>query len=273
MVNKSNGQDTLPKFTATVRTGNRVIISWSNPFETLVQVAVQRSYDSLKRYTTVYSAPSPELPANGFSEQIPPGIKVYYRIFYVLKGGSYFFSKVKVPSASTATTSPYDNNTYVSSNNQNRDKANEIVKEAAKAPDKLIFIKVGDILYSTVTNEGYLKLRDSIMRQTKDTLFPIANDTILIKKYSLPYTFSPSKYVYIDRQGFLNIKLSDAATKHYEIIITDENHKPVMELKQLKDPLLIMDKTNFYHAGWYNFDLLEDGKQKERGKFLLLKEF
>ncbi|MEJ7684461.1 MAG: hypothetical protein WKG06_42765 [Segetibacter sp.] len=91
---KAFSQDTLPKFTIVER-GNKVIISWTNPYENLVQLNVQRSYDSLKFYSTIFSAPSPGLPQNGYTDTKKPANRVYYRIFYVRQGGSYTFSKAK----------------------------------------------------------------------------------------------------------------------------------------------------------------------------------
>lgn len=265
-----HAQDTLPKFTATIR-GSRVIVSWDNPYENLIQVAVQRSYDSTKKFNTVYSAPSPELPVNGFSEQIQPGVRVYYRIFYVLAGGNYFFSKSKKPVLTIAAEGV--DNTPNTTNKERRDKASVMLEEVAKNANKKIFIKLEDLLYATLSDGAYLKFRDSIIQKTQDTLYPIAADTILIKKYVIPYSWAPSKYVFTDRNGYLKINLIDAAEKQYEITITEEDGTHVLDLKQLKEPLLFVDKTNFYHAGWYKFILYENGKLKEKGRFLLDREF
>ncbi len=269
ITNQLQAQDTLPKFTATIR-GNRVIISWTNPYENLIQVAVQRSYDSLRKYNTVYSAPSPQLPVNGFSEQATPGVKVYYRIFYVLSGGNYFFSRPKLPALSIASSGT--DNTPNTPNEQRRDKATDIITDM-RNPDRKIFVKVEDTLYASLLEGAYFKLRDSIIHQTKDTLYPIAADTILIKRYVMPYSWTPSKYVFTDRNGNLRINLADASDKQYEVSISEDDGTVVLDLKQLKEPLLFVDKTNFYHAGWYKFNLYENGKLKEKGRFLLDKEF
>lgn len=93
----SFSQDTLPKFTVQNKGDGRVVVSWVNPYPNLIQLAVQRSYDSLKRFGSVYSSTSPELPINGFSDKVPEGVHVYYRIFYVMEGGAYFFTQSKQP--------------------------------------------------------------------------------------------------------------------------------------------------------------------------------
>jgi hypothetical protein len=53
----------------------------------------------------------------------------------------------------------------------------------------------------------------------------------------------------------------------------DENDNFLFEIKNLKDQSLIVDKTNFYHAGWFKFELYVDEKLKEKHKFYIEKEF
>ena len=44
-------------------------------------------------------------------------------------------------------------------------------------------------------------------------------------------------------------------------------------LRQVKEPLFTLDKSNFVHAGWYVFELFENDKLKEKNKFYLPKDF
>ena len=52
--NISFAQDTLPKISVT-QLGNKVLVSWVNPFESVTTINIQRSYDSLKGFTTIGS--------------------------------------------------------------------------------------------------------------------------------------------------------------------------------------------------------------------------
>jgi hypothetical protein len=260
----SMAQDTLPGFKVLDKGNGRIVISWKNNFETINQIAVQRSYDSLKKFTTIYSAPSPELPENGFTDQIKPGTKVYYRIFFALQGGTYFFTPVKSPGFGTVA---------VVINDVKRDKATELIKEAIKSPTKKIFIKVSDSLYATLIDGEYLRFKDSIINKTKDTLYPLSSDTIQILQYVQPYVWKSSIYVYTDKEGYVVLNLPEALTKKYELRIFEENDAPVLELKHIKNPYVTLDKSNFYHAGWYKFELIEDGKIKDLNKILIPKDF
>jgi len=259
-----SAQDTLPGFSVADKGNGRIVISWKNNFETINQIAVQRSYDSLKKFTTIYSAPSPELPENGFTDKIVPGTKVFYRIFFVLQGGTYFFSVSKSPGFGTPVITPTDNK---------RDRATESIREAIKSPTKKIFIKVADTLYATVIDGEYLRFKDSIMFKTKDTLYPQSSDTILILQYVQPFVLKSSIYVYPDKDGYVVINLPEALQKKYELRIFEEDNTPVLELKHIKHTYLTLDKANFYHAGWYKFELLEDGKVKDRNKIFIPKDF
>ena len=40
-----------------------------------------------------------------------------------------------------------------------------------------------------------------------------------------------------------------------------------------KETALTLDKTNFYHAGWFTFELYNDEKLVEKHKFYLAKDF
>ncbi len=257
-------QAPLPEFTVSDKGSGRVVISWVNPFQSVVQIAVQRSYDSVKRFSTIYSAPSPELPQNGFTDIIAPGLRVYYRIFYSLEGGAYFFTRVKRPGRDVATTVEID---------LRRDNATEQMKEALKQPDKLFSIKLADTLFATLKSEAYKRFKDSILTQTKDTLSVLPNDTILIKPYIAPYIFKTSNYVYPDKEGYIILNLPDALTKKYGLVITEEDDTPVFDIKHVKAIYLTLDKADFYHSGWYKFELWEDGRLKEKNKFYLAKEF
>ena len=59
----------------------------------------------------------------------------------------------------------------------------------------------------------------------------------------------------------------------YSVKFYDENSQFLFEIRNIKDNSLIVDKTNFYHAGWFKFELFVNEKLKEKNKFYLEKEF
>jgi hypothetical protein len=103
------GQDTLPKFTVknlgNDREGNAsIVISWVNNFDSLLQISIQTSHDSLRNYRTLVSLTDPNAKLNGFADKKAPNDHMFYRLFVVKKTGEYFFTSVKKPFLDTART-------------------------------------------------------------------------------------------------------------------------------------------------------------------------
>jgi len=85
--------------------------------------------------------------------------------------------------------------------------------------------------------------------------------------------FVPSFYVYTNKDGYVLINLPDAEKQKYHIKFFEEDNTPLFEIKSIKQAGLVLDKTNFLHAGWFNFELYNDEKLIERHKFYLAKDF
>lgn len=85
--------------------------------------------------------------------------------------------------------------------------------------------------------------------------------------------FVASIYVYASRDGNVHLSLPDVTAKKYSVKFYDENDNFLFDIKNIKDQSLIVDKSNFYHAGWFKFELFEDEKLKEKHKFYIQKEF
>ncbi len=89
-----------------------------------------------------------------------------------------------------------------------------------------------------------------------------------------PIGFTPSLYVFTNRDGYVKINLpDDEKPKKYSIKFFEDDETFLFELKEIKEKSFKLDKTNFYHAGWFRFELYEDGKLIEKYKFYLDKDF
>jgi hypothetical protein len=89
----------------------------------------------------------------------------------------------------------------------------------------------------------------------------------------VPPSFVPSSYVYTNKEGYVYINLPDASQKKYHIKFFEEDGTPLFELKNITDKGLTLDKANFFHGGWFNFELYNDEKLLEKHKFYLSKMF
>lgn len=98
-------QDTLPNISVS-QISNKALISWSNPYTSVTYIGIQRSYDSLKNFTTIGSVLNVKAPTNGFvdtKEFIPAQ---YYRLFISFEGGTYIFTASHRPGLDTLNVIP-----------------------------------------------------------------------------------------------------------------------------------------------------------------------
>lgn len=90
-------QDTLPKFTVKNVGGNRIVISWKNRFESVKQISIQRSFDSLKNFKSILTVADPGLPENGFVDTKASNDRMFYRLYIMMDKGVFIFSDPKRP--------------------------------------------------------------------------------------------------------------------------------------------------------------------------------
>ena len=159
----SHAQNMLPDIMVRELTQGKVQISWNNPHESCNQLAIQRSVDSVSNFRTIFSSQSPELPSNGYVDNRPlRGIKSYYRIFYVLDGGTYYFSKVM--SIEVKWSNPVMGGTVTGSMNE-------------QAKNNVNIVNKGVLLFQ-LTKDSYSRFKDSINHKTKDELSRVNANTI-----------------------------------------------------------------------------------------------
>jgi hypothetical protein len=290
-----NGQDTLPGFSAITKSNGKVLISWRNSYAVVTQISVQRSSDSLKNFTTLLTLPDPTIPENGFVDNKTPGPNMYYRLFILLEHSKYLFTKSKravsedqaitenipAPEEDIALTKLDNQRIYFLQDNSQKDKlkitAPPHISERPKIElEKIYFIKEKDSLLSPIPEKQIRQFRDSILNKTKDTILFVRNDTVLIKPFVLKEVkevYKVSAFVFTSKDGNVSISLPDATRKKYAVRFFEQDSSPLLEIKEIKESLLIVDKTNFIHAGWFRFELYEDGKLKEKNRLFIPKEF
>ncbi|HEY4154229.1 MAG TPA: hypothetical protein VGM24_02355, partial [Puia sp.] len=152
------------------------------------------------------------------------------------------------------------------------------IKTPAIQVEKTLFVKKGDSVIMKLAGNKVRQFSDSLLKETRDSLLFVSTDTLLIKPFVEPpvekkdvYRISP--YVFTAKDGNVNIALADWNNKKYSVRFFEDDNTPLIEIKDIKDPLLIIDKTNFLHSGWFRFELYEDGRLKEKNKLFIPKEF
>jgi hypothetical protein len=240
-------QKTLPDITVKNLNG-QIIVSWVNNYKVPVtNINIQRSYDSLKNYTTIGSVLNPQNIENGYADSKPPYNKMYYRVFISFDGGSYIFSKVARPVKEVIEVVEVIKDTTAKSS---------IASTAAEqpAPDTSVPCLIRGRDKSAVQTINDPKNKDPKNIQPKTTLPAITNPDII--------TY-PSRRIYTAKDNNIVIYLPEAETKKYLVKFFEENETPLFELTKLHDNYLIIEKVNFVHAGWFHF---------ERNKFFIAKD-
>jgi hypothetical protein len=325
----AKAQETLPGFTASLKSNGKVLISWRNGYPAINQISIQRSSDSLRNFTTLITVPDPHIPENGFVDGKANGAKMYYRIFILFPNSKYLFTKsrkatlemteqpvavlktvpkekskievsnsqspqkeiaksrdslktiaVKPPEEENYLILPKIDNSriYYLMENPNLKKPNVVNPGKAKGPtievEKVLVVKKRDSVIMLLAGNMVSRFSDSLVKQTKDTLLFVNADTLQIKPYIEIYkepkeVYKISPFVFTAKDGNVTIALADYNHKNYFVSFYETDNTLVLEVKDIKYPVLTIDKTNFGHSGWFRFELYEDGKLKEKNKLLI----
>lgn len=274
----ANAQDTLPKFTVVNQANNRVIISWTNPYgQNIRQISIQRSFDTLKNFKTILTVPDATAPQNGYVDSKATNDHMFYRLYILLdSNGRYLFSRSKRPYGSAGSDA---GNLFLNlPENQNGIIImNRIAELASGDPkdinERFIFVKKRDTLIGAIKANLLKHFRDSINYRTKDTVSMKSTDTLVIRSFITREAFRSSKYVFTEKDGNVKILLPDATLKKYTLRFYEEDNSLLFEVNRIPDSFLMLDKSNFVHSGWFNFELYEEGKLKEKQKVYIPKDF
>jgi len=235
----ANAQDTLPDFSIRNVGNNRIIIGWNNTFPVVKQISIQRSFDSLTGFKTILTVPDPMAPQNGYLDTKATNDHMFYRLYVLLEKGSFLFSSAK---------KPLFDSTFIKQLAESKQKAID---------DSLAWIRRADPGSKPELISG---------KDSSELINPG------LQNKQKPDVFVPSKYVSTFRSGYVHVTLPDDGKK-YTIKFFEEDGTPLFELKDIKEKKFSIDKSNFYHAGWFNFELYGNGELIEKHKFYLQKEF
>jgi hypothetical protein len=288
----AKAQQVLPDFSVVTKGNKKVIISWTNQYPVVTQISIQRSKDSTRGFATILTVPDPTAQQNGFVDAKAVDANQFYRLFVVQESGKFLFTKSKRATWDTAhvvvSKQNSDNGTRVVITESVSPRQAEEIKEKIKTttpvvenkpvpvpePEKFFIIKKRDTVLGQINTKDYKRFRDSVVTKTKDTIAFSSIDTILLKPFVPKEVYKPSKYIYTEKDGNITINLPFAGTTHhYSIKFFEDNNSPLFEIAEVKEPLLLIDKVNFLHSGWFKFELYEDGKLKEKHKLYIPKDF
>jgi len=209
----------------------------------LLLLASSKAEDSLPHFTgfrSIVSMPDPTSVSNGYVDKKPGVANSYYRIYYVNPGGRYIFTvaqKAFKDSLLNIRSVP-----TTSSANES-DETNNVSGMRGLSPDKALKIKRETATVIQISG----KIEDNI------------NENV----------FSPSGLIFTNIEGNLIIALPDANKKKFTLRVFMEDGTPIFHMKNIKEPQLLIDRSNFLHSGWFKYDLYENEKLREQNKFFI----
>lgn len=264
------GQETLPEFTASIRSG-RTVISWTNPFEKVVQISVQRSQDSLFGFRTIVTMPDPTLAVNGFMDVSAPDTRQYYRIYVQFPYGRFFQTAVKRPSETSGSPAP-----------EGRLSQDVIPQPVEDRPSLTGQPSVSKPIPELPRPED-VKDYENIVRRSKGVYVrklpwrhlqpgdPMPPETAELKVILPANLFTPSPFLFTNKEGNVVVAMPQRTAGRFSVHFFLPEGLPLFHFEMTKEPILILDKVNFQRSGWFDFEIRQDGRVKERNRIFIPK--
>ncbi|MEP7254170.1 MAG: hypothetical protein ABI666_00270 [Ferruginibacter sp.] len=257
-------QEILPGITVKNYNG-KIIVSWKNQYPLEVKtINIQRSFDSSKNYTTIGSVLNPQNIENGFVDETPPYNKMYYRLFISFDAGAYIFSDPVRPVKEALPPLPMitQDVTVVPLKKE----------EVSKKPYTKITVMPMEEPERTTVSRNDNKIMDPVEKNNtkeKKTVQSKVEKTLPVVIPDENAITYPSRRIYAARDNNVIINLPHFESKKYIVKFFDEDDRPLFELNKIKEEYLIVEKMNFLHAGWFHFEIFENGKMIEKNKFFI----
>lgn len=247
-------QDTLPRFSV-LQSGSSILISWKNNYTKQIEnISIQRSYDSLKHFSTIGNVLNPLASENGYTDYNPPYIRMYYRVFITFSDGTYIITTPLKPVQLPPPPEPEPEVPDIDPKDPEkvvvRDSATVIIPEETSEPD----------IYRPKKREPW---RVDPLETEKKVITPG-----LKEKEEEVITY-PSKRIFSSGNEQVVIVLPDAMIKHYTARFFNAEGRMIFELKNLRENYLIIEKVYFGKSGWYTFEIYDRGKLIEKNKVFI----
>ena len=108
--------------------------------------------------------------------------------------------------------------------------------------------------------------KDMVPENNSDSQTVTTATEILPKKEVIIY---PSQLIYTAKDNNVVINLPDFELNKYIVKIFEEDNKLLFELNKLTEGYLVIEKVNFLHAGWFYFEIYDQGVLLEKNKFFI----
>jgi len=205
--------------------------------------------------------PDPNNRQNGYMDAKAPAGNMFYRLYIHVDGANFIVTQSKRPAndsirtallADTARTSITDS-TYLQ---VVRKIIDQNLPDSALTSEELIILR-------RYRNSRLDLIPDSVSKKIDAVIKTKTNSGVVI----------PTHRIIANKDGLVRISLADFNNKKYSIRFYEDDDTFLFELKDLKEGSLMLEKSNFYHSGWFKSELYEEGKLVEKNRFFIPKDF
>ncbi|XZF14054.1 hypothetical protein ACTHGU_19930 [Chitinophagaceae bacterium MMS25-I14] len=250
----SQAQPLMPDMIG-VTQGGMNILTWTSQYDGIKSIAMQRSQDSIHNFATVGYVKDLKKGPQAFIDGHPIPGKNWYRLYIVFNSDLTWYSntyKLFVDSAQLL------QHKSIPPNDSLQKYANKVKTVGEIIPNTPI------ITPGTTTNNttgGTTTTANSGNKPAAPVIKVPDIGTV-----ADPYTYIKSQYVFTNPfTGHVNIEIPEARKHFYSIRFFDQKNKQVLEVPQIREPAVIIDKRNFQHKGLYKFELTKDKEKLETG--------
>lgn len=147
-------------------------------------------------------------------------------------------------------------------------------QQKKKKPTTYSIYKKNQLLF-TLSEKKFRNFRDSIALKTRDTLFTRADGRVDIHPYRGQTSMATSEkkkspaLVFTDKKGYVNLRLENPKFYRYIVRFYESGGKLAFEIIAPKEDWLILEKSNFIHAGTFDYEVWQDGNLYDKGRLYL----
>jgi hypothetical protein len=245
-------QPQLPDIAAVSQQGVNYI-SWTNPYDGLKAIAVQRSTNGQNNFRSIGYVKDLKKGAESMIDTKPESGVCYYRLLIVFNSGLNWYSnvtkiEVEVPENEEIT----------------------VVKLAKEPMQNMSSIKVTydapevkNVVIEPLPNN------DKFPQSRKPQRF-IINEMNEVEMFNL----IRSEHIYYNTaSGFVQIEIPTDTTDSVEVMFTidffDNRNYRVIRIPDIHQHSFMLDKRNFQHKGLYRFELKKNDELVEEGYILM----
>lgn len=249
------GQATLPDFTLK-NTDGKISVLWLNNYPKPVKgISIQRSYDSTKNFFSIASILNPQNSVNGFTDSMAPYNKMFYRLFIGFDTGVYVLTQSKRPEVNTV----IDYSKLIQEINALYEKNIQLQEEKMRLQKELEIARAAKIKKKAGNKNGKVTEKKTAAKEVSEEVI------------SQVITY-PSKRIFTDRDNNVVTKLFNVNANKYVIRFLTEDYKLLFEIKNPPADYFVIEKMNFSHGGWYQFEIYKNDFLLEENKFYISNE-